>query len=76
MVFALGFSRVFELIFWVASFRELADYAGSRTSGWLVLVSQIAHVGIMADFFYYYLKSISQGTPMELPQTNYYSAHV
>lgn len=74
MVFALGFSRVFELVFWIASFRELADHAGSRTSGWLVLLAQLAHVGIMGDFFYYYLKSLSQGKPMELPTT--YSAHV
>lgn len=66
MVFALGFSRVFELVFWVASFRELSDHAGSKASGWLVLLTQIAHVGIMADFFYYYIKSISQGKPMEL----------
>jgi len=76
MVFALGFARIFELIFWAASFRELADYAGSRTSGYLVLVTQVAHVFIMADFFYYYIKSLTQGKPMELPQANYYSAHV
>lgn len=27
-VFALGFSRVFELIFWLGSFKELADASG------------------------------------------------
>jgi hypothetical protein len=29
-VFALGFARVFELIFWLGSFKELSDHAGSR----------------------------------------------
>ncbi|CAE7774093.1 KdelR [Symbiodinium microadriaticum] len=69
MVFALGFSRVFELIFWVTSFTELQHYSGSRIAGYLVLIAQICHVGIMGDFFYYYFRSVSQGTPMELPTT-------
>jgi len=73
-VFALGFSRVFELIFWCASYNELTDHLGSRASGWLVLVAQVAHIVIMGDFFFYYGKSLSQGVPMELPQS--YSAHV
>jgi hypothetical protein len=69
MVFALGFSRVFELIFWVTSFTELLHYSGSRVAGYLVLLAQIGHVGIMGDFFFYYFRSISQGAPMELPTT-------
>eukprot|EP01041_Mallomonas_annulata_P008184 gene8184-16827_t len=73
-VFALGFSRFFEIVFWCASFRELTDHLGNRTSGYLVLFAQIAHVAIMGDFFFYYGKSVSQGVPMELPQS--YSAHV
>ena len=68
-VFALGFSRVFELIFWLGSFRELADTAGSRLPGYIVLISQLGHLVVMADFFYYYFKSLSQGLPMALPTT-------
>lgn len=71
MVFALGFSRVFEFTFWVTSFHELHHHSGSAISGYLVLLAQIAHIGIMADFFYYYFKSVSVGQPMELPTTPY-----
>ena len=60
-IFALGFSRVFELIFWLGSFKELADHAGSRLPGYIVLISQLGHLIIMGDFFYYYFKSISKG---------------
>mmetsp|Transcript_6335 Transcript_6335/g.9555 ORF Transcript_6335/g.9555 Transcript_6335/m.9555 type:complete len:296 (-) Transcript_6335:175-1062(-) len=69
MVFALGFSRVFEFMFWVTSFKELLHYSGSRMAGYIVLLAQIGHIGIMADFFYYYFKSVSMGAPMELPTT-------
>jgi len=73
-VFALGFSRIFELIFWFGSFRELADHhnGGSRLPGYIVLISQFGHLIVMADFFYYYFMSLSRGTPMELP-TSYNS---
>ena len=72
-VFALGFSRVFELIFWVGSFKELADASGSKSPGYIVLFSQLGHLVIMGDFFYYYLKSLSKGLPMELPTHNFNS---
>ena len=63
-VFALAFARVFELIFWAGSFTELKGF-----SGYLVLLSQLTHLAIMADFFYYYFLSVSKGLPMELPTT-------
>ncbi|KAJ1437442.1 ER lumen protein retaining receptor-domain-containing protein [Ochromonadaceae sp. CCMP2298] len=66
-VFALGFARVFELIFWLGSFKELSDHAGSRLPGYIVLISQLGHLLVMADFFFYYFMSISKGQPMELP---------
>lgn len=71
-MFAVGSSRIFELIFWLGSFRELADHAGSKYPGYIVLLSQIGHLVIMADFFYYYVKSMARGLPMELP-TSYAS---
>eukprot|EP01038_Epipyxis_sp_PR26KG_P012497 gene12497-16765_t len=70
-VFALGFARIFELIFWIGSFKELADTNGSRAPGYLVLISQIGHLVVMADFFYYYFMSISKGLPMELPTAHH-----
>lgn len=66
-VFALSAARIFEFIFWLGSFKELSDHAGSRLPGYLVLFSQILHLGLMGDFFYYYFKSITRGLPMELP---------
>lgn len=68
-IFALSFSRVFELTFWIYSFKELTSHAGSQTSGYLVLVTQLSQLIIMGDFFYYYAKSLSKGVPMELPAT-------
>lgn len=68
-MFALGFSRIFELIFWIVSFRELADMNGGRLPGYIVLISQLGQVVIMADFFYYYFTSLSKGVPMQLPTT-------
>ncbi len=70
-VFALGFSRIFELVFWLYTFQELSSKAdGSATPGYIVLLSQFVHIVIMADFFYSYYKSVSRGTPMDLP-TNF-----
>lgn len=68
-VFALGFARIFELVFWLGSFKELSDWNGSRIPGYIVLISQLGHLLVMADFFYYYFKSLSRGVPMELPTT-------
>lgn len=68
-VFALGSARIFELIFWLGSFKELSDHSGLRIPGYLVLLSQIGHLILLGDFFYYYFKSISRGLPMELPTT-------
>lgn len=68
-VFAVGFARVFELIFWVGSFKELSDWSGSRMPGYIVLLSQVGHLLLMADFFFYYFQSIRKGQPMELPTT-------
>ena len=51
--------------------RELSDHAGSRMPGYIVLLSQILHLIVMGDFFYYYFKSLSKGVPMQLPATNY-----
>lgn len=66
-MFALGFSRIFELIFWLGSFKELSDHSGSRLPGYIVLVSQLGHLIVMGDFFYYYFKSISKGYRLLIP---------
>ena len=75
-VFALGFSRIFELIFWLGSFRELSYHAGSRLPGYIVLLSQLGHLVIMGDFFYYYFTSLYKSQPMRLPVTHYASNSV
>ena len=68
-VFAVTFSRIFELFFWLGSFKELADHAGSRLPGYFVLASQLVQLGLMADFFYFYFQSLRKGVPMSLPNT-------
>jgi hypothetical protein len=40
-VFALGFARVFELWFWIGSFKELSTNAGNNLPGYVVLLSQV-----------------------------------
>lgn len=67
--FALGISRIFELLFWFGSFKELANSSG-KMPGYIVLLSQLGQLLIMGDFFYYYLLSVSRGMPMELPTSN------
>ncbi len=67
VTFALGFSRIFELCFWYGSFKELRTSLNSYAPGYIVLLSQVAQLLIMGDFFYYYFISISKGLPMELP---------
>lgn len=76
MVFALGFSRVFEFLFWVTSFKELSHHTGSRLVGWIILFMQVAHMMIMGDFFYYYFLSLASGKPMELPTVSYLDPNV
>ena len=69
VTFALGFSRIFELMFWLGSFKELHNSSG-KMPGYIVLLSQVGQLLIMGDFFYYYIVSVSKGVPMELPTTH------
>jgi hypothetical protein len=66
-MFALGFARVFELIFWWGSYQELAGTNGSTMPGCIVLASQLVHFLIMLDFFYLYLTAAYRGVPVEIP---------
>jgi len=70
-VFALGVSRLLQLIFWVSSFQELNDARASSIAaqypGYLVVFSQIVHILLMGNFFWLYLESARQGKPMYLP---------
>jgi hypothetical protein len=73
-VFAVAIARLFELIFWIGSFKELSTHhVGSTVSSYLVLLSQIAHMVIMGDFFYYYFISVSQGKDLEIKPVSYAS---
>ena len=73
-VFAVAFSRLFELIFWIWSFKELrTQHIGGTVSAYLVLISQLLQMAIMADFFYYYAVSLSQGQDVEIKPTSYAS---
>ena len=67
--FAIGFSRIFELLFWIGSFHELSNSTG-KFPGYIILLSQFTQLVIMGDFFYYYFQAVSSGGPMELPTYN------
>ena len=66
-VSALGIARIVEMAFWISSWHELADSSGSKKVGLLVIVVQVIHVALMADFFYFYAISLKDGTAMKLP---------
>jgi len=67
-VFALGFARVLDMVFWLSSYSELTDHSGSTWVGVFVLLTQFIHIVIMIDFFYYYFISIKTGLPFQLPK--------
>ena len=70
-VFALGAARVMHLVFWVSSFQELNDKTNTHFTGqfpgYLVVISQLVHILLMANFFLLYIESARQGKPMYLP---------
>jgi len=67
-VAALGFGRLMEFFFWVYSYHELANSAGSRLPGYLALFSQFVQLVLMVDFFWYYYMAVKNATPLVLPQ--------
>jgi len=68
-VFTIGTARVLHLAFWLSSYHELNNDSGtlSRYPGFFVVFSQLVHLGLMLDFFYFYIKSVKTGGPMMLP---------
>uniref|UniRef100_A0A7S4EEV5 ER lumen protein-retaining receptor n=2 Tax=Pseudo-nitzschia australis TaxID=44445 RepID=A0A7S4EEV5_9STRA len=66
-VFALGFGRVMEFLFWIYSYHELADASGSKLPGYLALFSQAVQLLMMLDFFWYYYLAVKNATPLVLP---------
>jgi ER lumen protein retaining receptor len=69
-VAALGFGRIMEFLFWIYSYHELANNAGSRMPGYLALFSQFAQLVLMLDFFWYYYLAVKNATPLVLPTTS------
>lgn len=66
-VAALGFGRVMEFFFWIYSYHELANSAGSKLPGYLALFSQFMQLVLMLDFFWYYYIAVKNATPLVLP---------
>lgn len=66
-VAALGFGRVMEFFFWIYSYHELANSAGSRLPGYLALFAQFVQLVLMLDFFWYYYLAVKNATPLVLP---------
>merc|ERR1719446_797646 len=64
-VFALGFGRVLQLLFWTYSYQELTGF-----SGVFVMVAQMVGAVLMLDYFYYYAKGQEKGGQMILPSAS------
>jgi len=70
-VVALGLARVFDGLFWMHSFTELTTSNGGRFPGVVALVSQLAHLVMICDFFWYYARALKEGgTEMVLPSVS------
>lgn len=69
-VAALGFGRILEFTFWIYSYHELSNSAGSTLPGYLAIFSQFVQLILMLDFFYYYYVAVKNATPMVLPSHN------
>lgn len=70
-VFAIGMSRVFLTIFWASSYHELSDsHSIGITGGWagrMVLLCQLIHLAVMAEFCYHYIRASVDQSPLVLP---------
>lgn len=66
-VAALGFGRIMEFFFWIYSYHELANSAGSKLPGYLALFAQFVQLVLMLDFFWYYYLAVKNATPLVLP---------
>jgi len=66
-VAALGFGRCMEFFFWIYSYHELANSAGSKLPGYLALFAQFVQLVLMVDFFWYYYIAVKNATPLVLP---------
>mmetsp|Transcript_28163 Transcript_28163/g.64430 ORF Transcript_28163/g.64430 Transcript_28163/m.64430 type:complete len:348 (-) Transcript_28163:400-1443(-) len=66
-VFALGFGRALEFLFWFHSYQELVNN-GSSSPGYVALLSQLVQALLLLDFYWYYFKAVKNSTPMVLPQ--------
>lgn len=66
-VAALGFGRCMEFFFWIYSYHELANSAGSKLPGYLALFAQFVQLVLMVDFFWYYYVAVKNATPLVLP---------
>ena len=57
-VVCLGIARVMHFAFWLSTHHELENRMSALPGGWLVgyvvLFSQLVHMLLMVDFFYYY----------------------
>mmetsp|Transcript_33644 Transcript_33644/g.49464 ORF Transcript_33644/g.49464 Transcript_33644/m.49464 type:complete len:366 (+) Transcript_33644:138-1235(+) len=65
-VFALGFGRVLEFVFWAYSYHELSS-GGSNFIGYIALFAQFTQLVLMLDFFWYYYQAVKNATPLVLP---------
>jgi len=73
-VYALAFGAFLHLWFWLFSYHELNEKDSGHYVGYMVILAQVANIIIMADFLYFYFKSMKEGGPLTLPTHGAYLA--
>lgn len=68
-IVALTFARVWDFVFWAASYHELVTSTGSRLPGFVAMAFQVGHAVLLVDFFYYYGMAVKGGEDMILPMS-------
>ncbi|KAK8816271.1 endoplasmic reticulum retaining receptor [Blastocystis sp. ATCC 50177/Nand II] len=69
-VFAMFISKLLNFFFWMGSWSELnGDYGfiSRHFAGLAIILSQVAQLGLMASYVFYYLRSAIYDSPMVLP---------
>jgi len=69
-VVCLGLSRALECFFWITAFLILGYNFLYLSIGWYVIISELVHTALLADFFWLYYKAWKAGKDFDLGRTN------
>uniref|UniRef100_A0AAV1TXG4 Uncharacterized protein n=1 Tax=Peronospora matthiolae TaxID=2874970 RepID=A0AAV1TXG4_9STRA len=61
IVYALAFGSFLHLVFWFSSYHGLGEKDAGQHVGYTVVFVQTGHMLMMANFLYYFFKSVREG---------------